>query len=51
MSYTLLQSTMAMENGPFIRDFPMKPTLKSVCQPAIFDYQKVYPISLSSTPF
>ena len=39
---TLRQSNMAMENGPFINDFPIKRSIHRRFSIAMFDYQRVY---------
>ena len=38
---TLRQSNMAMENGPFISEFPIKPSIHGGFSTAMFDYQRV----------
>ena len=39
--YTLWQSNIAMENGPLINDFPIKPLIYQGFSIAMFDYQGV----------
>ena len=44
--FALRWSNMAMENGPFVGDLPIKTSMNRGCPIAVFDYQKVHPTQL-----